>query len=491
MSIINFLPFGWLNRHIGGSTGAVAGETDVLDEWWSETDSFPRIQITAAGNIFVGTGTSAPTLDIANGGHISGVASWDNRTGNVVMTAADVATALGYTAANDADVAHMADPQTITAAWTFSANPVLNPGALPESATANLTSDLAAKLALSTVTTKGDTLVASGAAAIARLPVGTDGYVLTSRSTATDGVDWEVNAGATYGLPTGVDVSDAGTASAGVATVGMATDSVRTVSTAVPGSSKPADVAARGTSTALARADHLHGREAVPVTAFNTRTGAVLPGNADYLAVAVGGLTGAVAATRFVGGTASGAPTTGTFAIGDFVIDQTAKLWVCTVAGTPGTWVAISGGSSSLPGITVAKNSTGQSIAAATWTKLTWDTVLVDTLAAFVTPSSFKAPVAGYYELSLALAVASPTTQSTSQCYMSYDINPPSTSVPAAFLLRSYDTPSSYTSADGSTVRHLNAGDEVVFNAYFSVASTLCTMDASNGNVRAFIRQVG
>jgi hypothetical protein len=51
------------------------------------------------------------------------------------------------------------------------------------------------------------------------------------------------------------------------------------------------------------------------------------------------GLTGATAATRFVGGTASGAPASGTFAIGDFVIDQTGKVYVCTVAGTPGTWV--------------------------------------------------------------------------------------------------------------------------------------------------------
>lgn len=50
------------------------------------------------------------------------------------------------------------------------------------------------------------------------------------------------------------------------------------------------------------------------------------------------GLTGAVAASRYVGATASGAPASGTFAVGDFVIDQTGKIWVCTVAGTPGTW---------------------------------------------------------------------------------------------------------------------------------------------------------
>jgi hypothetical protein len=58
------------------------------------------------------------------------------------------------------------------------------------------------------------------------------------------------------------------------------------------------------------------------------------------------GLTGAVAATRYVGGTASVAPTTGTFAVGDFVITQTGGLYVCTVAGSPGTWVAIGTGTS-------------------------------------------------------------------------------------------------------------------------------------------------
>lgn len=53
------------------------------------------------------------------------------------------------------------------------------------------------------------------------------------------------------------------------------------------------------------------------------------------------GLTGATAASRYVGATASGAPGSGTFAVGDYVVDQTGSIWVCTVAGTPGTWVEI------------------------------------------------------------------------------------------------------------------------------------------------------
>jgi hypothetical protein len=50
------------------------------------------------------------------------------------------------------------------------------------------------------------------------------------------------------------------------------------------------------------------------------------------------GLTGATTATRYVGGTANGAPASGTFAVGDFIVDQTGTIWVCTTAGTPGTW---------------------------------------------------------------------------------------------------------------------------------------------------------
>lgn len=66
----------------------------------------------------------------------------------------------------------------------------------------------------------------------------------------------------------------------------------------------------------------------------------IVPGSA----FAPSGLTGAVAASRYVGATASGAPTAGTFAVGDYVLDQTGKIWVCTTAGTPGTWTQIGSG---------------------------------------------------------------------------------------------------------------------------------------------------
>lgn len=51
-------------------------------------------------------------------------------------------------------------------------------------------------------------------------------------------------------------------------------------------------------------------------------------------------LTGATATGRFVGFTTSGAPTSGTFALGDYVQARDGHVWVCTAAGSPGTWAS-------------------------------------------------------------------------------------------------------------------------------------------------------
>jgi hypothetical protein len=50
------------------------------------------------------------------------------------------------------------------------------------------------------------------------------------------------------------------------------------------------------------------------------------------------GLTGVTAASRYAGATSSGAPASGNFGVGDFTVDQSGNVWVCTVAGSPGTW---------------------------------------------------------------------------------------------------------------------------------------------------------
>ena len=77
-------------------------------------------------------------------------------------------------------------------------------------------------------------------------------------------------------------------------------------------------------------------------------TGAVtssVAGTFTATALIASGLTGAVAASRYVGAVASVAPTTGTFAVGDYAIGQTGNIFICTSAGTPGTWVTVGSGS--------------------------------------------------------------------------------------------------------------------------------------------------
>jgi len=57
--------------------------------------------------------------------------------------------------------------------------------------------------------------------------------------------------------------------------------------------------------------------------------------------LALTGQAGASQSTRIAGATSAGAPATGTFQVGDVVIDRTGVLWICTAAGTPGTWKAV------------------------------------------------------------------------------------------------------------------------------------------------------
>ena len=61
-------------------------------------------------------------------------------------------------------------------------------------------------------------------------------------------------------------------------------------------------------------------------------------------ALQITGLPGAQAFSQYAGATVSGAPTVGTFRVGQWVVDQTGSIRVCTTAGSPGTWAEIGGG---------------------------------------------------------------------------------------------------------------------------------------------------
>jgi hypothetical protein len=98
------------------------------------------------------------------------------------------------------------------------------------------------------------------------------------------------------------------------------------------------------------------------------------------------GLTGAQEPSRYVGATTSGAPSTGTFEVGDFVIDLSGTIWICTTAGGPGTWTSLGGSSG---GRTLISEQTPSGVSSVSWTsipstykKLTLELVIRSTQAA-------------------------------------------------------------------------------------------------------------
>jgi hypothetical protein len=83
------------------------------------------------------------------------------------------------------------------------------------------------------------------------------------------------------------------------------------------------------------------GANGLALVADSTQTNGIVYSDIRGLPVGGTGLTGAANATRFVGATTSGKPITGAFLVGDYVIDRSnGQFWVCTVAGSPGTWVS-------------------------------------------------------------------------------------------------------------------------------------------------------
>lgn len=82
------------------------------------------------------------------------------------------------------------------------------------------------------------------------------------------------------------------------------------------------------------------------------RTGAVVATTGDYYGVVASALTGATQASRYVGSTTSGAPASGTFAVGDYIVARDGHMFVCTAAGTPGTWADVGAGASGISQLT-------------------------------------------------------------------------------------------------------------------------------------------
>jgi hypothetical protein len=93
--------------------------------------------------------------------------------------------------------------------------------------------------------------------------------------------------------------------------------------------------------------------QTAPIATWLGTDGTSVLGGVDVSgAVLVNGVAGASAGARFAGGTTSGAPTSGSWKAGDYVIDQTGKVWIYTGSA----WVA-SGGGTNGGGVTVDNTS--------------------------------------------------------------------------------------------------------------------------------------
>jgi len=102
---------------------------------------------------------------------------------------------------------------------------------------------------------------------------------------------------------------------------------------------------------------------AMQTTILNmTGTSLNVPSVATFPGINVAGITGSTAASRYVGATASGHPATGAHLLGDWCPDQTGAIWICTAAGTPGTWIAA--GPTAASPLAVGSGGTGGTTAA-------------------------------------------------------------------------------------------------------------------------------
>src|SRR5438046_5152704 len=125
--------------------------------------------------------------------------------------------------------------------------------------------------------------------------------------------------------------------------------------------------------------------------------------------LSVSGLTGSVVASRYVGQTASGAPSTGAHLLGDFCTTTAGEVFICTVAGTPGTWVQVIAGSLAALALTNAMVSASAAIAASKLAPGLAGQVLQGTTPSYAYPPGFEI---AYDQITTGVNVAS-TTEGT------------------------------------------------------------------------------
>jgi hypothetical protein len=126
-------------------------------------------------------------------------------------------------------------------------------------------------------------------------------------------------------------------------------------------------------------------------------------------ALSISGLTGSVVASRYVGQTASGSPASGAHLVGDFVTTTAGEMFVCSVAGTPGTWIQVVAGSLAALALTNAMVSATAAIAASKLAPGLAGQVLQGTTPSYAYPPGFEI---AYDQITSGVNVAS-TTEGT------------------------------------------------------------------------------
>jgi hypothetical protein len=112
-------------------------------------------------------------------------------------------------------------------------------------------------------------------------------------------------------------------------------------------------------------------------------------------ALSISGLTGSTVASRYVGQTASGSPASGAHLVGDFSTSTLGEVFVCSVAGTPGTWIQVVAGTLAASALTNAMVANAAAIA---YSKLALTGSIVNTdigAAAAIAASKLAAGLAG------------------------------------------------------------------------------------------------
>lgn len=362
----------------------------------------------------------------------------------------------------------------------------------------------------SIVTTTGDLLVASGAGALARLPVGSNGQVLQAQSGAPNGVQW---AGNGQGLPLGLAGATALTRYVGATTSGKPTSGTFQVGDFAIAQDGVVWVYATGgtwiaaTAASIGQALGLNGATAATRYAGATTSGAPSIGTfltGDFVIDQSGGVwictaggtpgtwhssyeaalgrpaasSGATAATHYAGATTSGHPTSGTFGAGDFVIGQDGALWICTAGGFPGTWSGIRRADSF-----AAYQSTSQMIQPATWTPLNFDVVSIDTAGgrAANQPSYYVARQDGVYRASGSVGFQAMSTGNGSGCRIALN----GSAVPGTVVFIPFIQKGGFNCCPSAAANlQCRAGDVIEVQGYQSTDAQLAT-SVSQGDVRS------